>query len=398
MNKIGRNHIEAYITHLFFLRHQKNPPTSLIDKWKILPEERIDKELEGLYLSWNWSLIQGRKEEQDYLMTLNKVKETPPSIPVVDKSMRKIPRWIKLIIIGIPIVCILYISYQYYCFKHPNYLYALTNNIAIRDGNTNIVGRMDLYSRVVKNDSNSTVEKISMYGQSTEVFLIDGDEVEFNRVILDTSNFWGYLNSEAKSIGYVNASTVTQNVDEQKMHKQVFYNIKDNSIELKELKYAHRKIIVNCLRENRQLKKLQIAAPCREMNSGRKALGIIRQELVKDEKYCMIAKLDNGKYYRFLGDIKNDFYKEPEQVEYQYEDESDLSALEGDYLFKYNGKNFDIIDCSSLKRIGQSVNGNDGAIDHFVFFRPEPEVTPSSDSPVDLIDTIGSKLIDLLNL
>ncbi len=398
MNKIGKNHIESYISHLFFLRHQKNPPTALVEKWKSLPDERIDKELEGLYVSWSWSILQGKKEEQDFLLSLKKVDTNSPTSDSSIKSTRKIPRWIKFIGISLPIMFLLYLSYQYYSFKNPNYLYALTNNIAIRDGNTKIVGRMDLYSRVVKNDSNPTVEKIRMYGQSKEVFLIDGEEVAFNRVILDTNNFWGYLQSDENSIGYVNASTVTQEKDEQKMHKQVFYNIKDNNLELKELKFAHRKIIVNCLQENRQLKKLQIAAPCRESNSGRKALGIIRQELVKDEKYCLIAKLDNGKYYRFVGDIKNDFYKEPEQVEYQFEDESDLSALEGDYLFKFNGKTFDIIDCSTLQRVGQSVNGNDGAIDHFTFFRPEPAVTPSIDSPSDLIDTLGSKLIDLLNI
>lgn len=67
----------------------------------------------------------------------------------------------------------------------------MTNNIAVRDGNTNIVGRMDLYSRKVKSDSVASIERIRYCGHSTETFIIDGNEIEFNRVILDHTNFWG---------------------------------------------------------------------------------------------------------------------------------------------------------------------------------------------------------------
>ncbi|HPI55341.1 MAG TPA: hypothetical protein PLU10_11660 [Chitinophagaceae bacterium] len=395
MNKINQTTIAGYIHFLFKKKHGKEAPAELVAKWQSLTDEKIQQELQGLYASWSWSLAQGLQEENKFLQSLRPM-EVKSEKPLPDtKTKKSIPKWVKALMTLIPIFLGLYLTYQYYGYKNADYLYALTNNIAVRDGNTNIVGRMDLYSRKVKNDSVASIERIRFCGHSTETFIIDGNEIEFNRVILDTNNFWGYLTNNPSCVGYVNASTVTEEAEEQRLHKSVFYTIKDNADELRDLKYIQRKIMVNCIREKSSLKKLQIAAPCRD-NGGRRTLGILRQTLVENEKYCMIAKLSNGHYYRFLGDAKNEFYREPEIVQYKFEGDESTSELEGDYLFRYNGKSYDIIECQTGRKLGQSVNNNEGAVDYFEFIKPvEPE--PES-SPVEILfDSLGNQIMDIIN-
>ena len=395
MNTINQTTIAGYIQFLFQKKHGKDAPAELIAKWQQLSDAKIQQELQGLYASWSWPLAQGLQEENKFLQSIQ--PKVAPHVNTISPKVEKKswPKWLKTILTLIPIFLGLYLTYQYYSFKNADYLYALTNNIAVRDGNTNIVGRMDLYSRKVKSDSVASIERIRYCGHSTETFIIDGNEIEFNRVILDSTNFWGFLTNNPSSVGYVNASTVTEDAEEQRLHKSVFYTIKDNADELRDLKYIQRKIIVNCIREKNSLKKLQIAAPCRD-NGGRRTLGILRQTLVENEKYCMIAKLSNGHYYRFIGDTKNEFYKEPELVEYKFEGDESTSELDGDYLFRYNGKNYDIIDCQSGRKLGQSVNNNEGAVDYFEFIKPvEPE--PES-SPVEvLFDSLGNQIMDMIN-
>ena len=72
---INGSNILTYIKFLYQKKYEKVAPAQLLSQWRSVPEHQIQSELQKLYAHWQWSVQQGRKEEEAFIQLTQLVAE-----------------------------------------------------------------------------------------------------------------------------------------------------------------------------------------------------------------------------------------------------------------------------------------------------------------------------------
>ena len=114
-----------------------------------------------------------------------------------------------------------------------------------------------------------------------------------------------------------------------------------------------------------------------------KTYAILKQTIVENIKYVIIAGLSNGYYYRFEGDIKENTFAAPEKIEV-INNERDPVPLSGSYRFFNIGKSTYLYDCkANLPLSFEAIKDEKGKISAFRYKAPVDTATATGDDTLN---------------
>lgn len=341
------------------------PPAQLLEGWKALSNEEISTQLDGLFASWGLSDTDKKNEINAFFketLFTPKVKPAvavpepvpvlpppPPPVrpqaavmPVQRASKKKRSIWVAVAILAL---LALYTGYQYMNFSRASYIYTITDNVSVRNEAKEIVARLDLFE--VKSNIPS-YQKMKAVDDRIYYRGIDNTDKTYpcRKVLLDESSFLSYLLNRPNLFGYVNTNYVVDNVKEFNLYQTAFKEVKTNKSENADLKALYRKIIIGSMGLDPAMENKYIAIHASGIpRSAQDAtFAVIKQPVVDNVKYVIIAGLSDGFYYSFEGDIKNNNFNAPQKIMVVNADGQTL-ALSGNYRFMNKEDKIILYDC-----------------------------------------------------
>jgi hypothetical protein len=372
---INQSNIVAFIQHLYTLKNNTAAPTDLLQKWGALSNEEIPVQLQNLFAHWQFSTQQQSSITDAFLK-----QQQSNNKPAINSAIKKNV----LRVVGLAVlVPLIYIVYQYYVFANLTPMYAITNNVVIRNDTNAVVARLDL--QVPTKTDVPSFASVQALDNTVYDRIIDstGKAKPFLKVLIGKKDFTAFLWKKNIGIGYINRNYVTADAQEFEQYQTVFGQL--NPAEANALDLKFRKIIIGSLGFDNNLKS--------------KYSNIIKQEIIPNNRYAIIARLSDGFYYRFYGDLVENSFAKPKRIGYVENPTIDSDFLSGDLLFSYlpNKKKFCIYDCSGKNLNYYSIHDNQNRVMYFEQQLPEP--IPDSNFLLDIIDTIKSNIPQLnLNL
>jgi hypothetical protein len=287
-----------------------------------------------------------------------------------------------------------YVAYQFYLFNNLKNVYAITNNLSVRNDSNVVIGRMDLQPPTKVNvhsfESLKAVDD-DIYERSIDS---TGKPKKHRKVIIGSANFLKFLLHSNENIAFVNANFVTDSKQEFEQYKSVFGQL--NAEEANQLELRFRKVIIGSLGydENLQGKYIMDACASSSKDVRKKMTSILKQEIIANTRFAVIARLSDGYYYRFFGDLAENSFAKPKKIGIVENPESDADCLTGDLFFKYLPKEkvYSIYDCNGKSMNLYSVLDTQNRVMYF----KQPAIPHNFLE--DLIDTLKSKLPDISNL
>jgi hypothetical protein len=382
---ITQQNIIAFIKHLYALKHNAAAPENLLQKWSAVPNNDIANQLQLLFTHWGFSQQQQDSITQSFLLSQKKNMQSKNK----NYFLKKVIKPIIILAITIPLV---YTVYQYFLFRNLSTLYAITNNISIRNDSNTIVASMDLqappkldkisYAFVQALDNDVYERRIDSTGQICKVRKINIGAIPF-------SDFLFHRNL---NIGYVNQNFVTDNTADYEQFKIMFGQLSMQEANALDLRY--RKIIIGCIGFDPTLKGKYILSSCAFANNKlqKQFTSIIKQEVIANNRYVIIARLSDGYYYRFYGDLVENSFAKPKRIGYNPNPSMESEFLSGDILFKYipAKKQYAMFDCNGKALHYYSVLDNQNRIWYFEQQLPPPE--NNSNFLEQIMDTIKNNL------
>lgn len=339
------------------------PPAQLLEGWKALSNEEIGAQLDGLFTSWGLSEADKKNEINAFFKeTLFTPKVKPPEtapvpvlppppppvrpqsavIPVRGTTRKKRSLWVAAAILAL---LALYTGYQYMNFARASYIYTITDNVSVRNEAKEIVARLDLFE--VKSNIPS-YQKMKAVDDRIYYRGIDNTDKTYpcRKVLLDESSFLSYLFGRPNLFGYVNTNYVVDNVKEFNLYQTAFKEVKTNKSENADLKALYRKIIIGSMGLDPAMenKYITIHAGGIPRSVQDATFAVIKQPVVENVKYVIIAGLSDGFYYSFEGDIKNNNFNAPQKI-MVVNAEGQTLALSGNYRFMNKDNKIILYDC-----------------------------------------------------
>lgn len=360
---IVQNNIADFITFLFKKRKNQVPPAQLLEGWKALSNEEIAVQLDGLFASWGLGETEKKQEINAFFKeTLFTPKVNTPAPPPVlppppppvqtrqqvalpqsrGSSKKKRSLWIAS---GIFVLLALYTGYQYMNYSRASYIYTITDNVSVRNEAKEIVARLDLFE--VKSNIPS-YQKMKAVDDRIYYRAIDNTDKTYpcRKVLLQESSFLSYLFNRPGLFGYVNTNYVVDNVKEFNLYQTAFKEVKTNKSENADLKALYRKIIIGSMSldgdmENKYISIHAGGIPRSVLDA---TFAVIKQPVVENVKYVIIAGMSDGYYYSFEGDIKNNNFSPPQKI-MVINTEGQTVALSGNYRFMNKDNKIILYDC-----------------------------------------------------
>lgn len=360
---IAQNNIAEFITYLFRKRKNQEPPAALLEGWKALSNEEIEIQLDGLFASWGLGEAEKKQEINAFFketLFAAKPKVIPqttaqpplppppvrpqPAVPVAPPQRRTKRRslWIVLVIV---LLLAGYTGYQYTNYARASYIYTITDNVSVRNDAKEIVARLDLFE--VKSNIPS-YQKMKAVDDKIYYRAIDNTDKTYpcRKVLLQEGNFFSYLFNRSGLFGYVNTNYVVDNVKEFNLYQTAFKEVKTNKAENADLKALYRKIIIGSMSLDGDManKYIAIHAAGIPKSALDASFAVIKQPVVENVKYVIIAGMSDGYYYSFEGDIKNNNFKAPEKI-MVINAEGQTLPLSGNYRFMNKDDKIILYDC-----------------------------------------------------
>jgi hypothetical protein len=390
---INKNNISTYIRFLYKIKNGSEAPDALINKWSALNDEEIKSNLTQLYAHWNFSAEKIRETESLFAGSFIKPVTAPPAFtpppvkpetktvqPPARKKKSLIPL-LSLILIPVLFCAVCYTGYQYYQFQKMHTIYTLTQNVSIRDEQGKTIGNFAL----LPNSQSKTYTELIALNTAIYPLSIDSTskKYDFRKVLFEKPGFLAFLKKDYE-YGYVNANYVIEDKEQFDDYKRIFG--KFQGLDNNRLKLAQRKIIYQILKKSKRYRNSYLLSACK--NSNKKFAGFLSNEIVENTRYQIIAKLEDGYYYSFVGDLNSEAYQEPERVQL---DGSDCNA---DFLFRYISaeSGFKIYNCNGAVQNIKCIYDDDKMISAF-----ETEAAPEPDYIQPIFDSIGDAINDIVN-
>jgi hypothetical protein len=383
---INQKNILAFVQYLYLQKYQTDAPQALLDKWAKLSDAEIKTNLAALFTSWQYSNAQAEQETNNWLQQQSKTT-SKPNIEVVT-STSKWWRWPLLILIFAPIT---YFSIKYLQFSSLSKVYAITDNITVRDIAGKSIYRMDLIPSTTNTQPSSSFLTASDDVVYEKTLDSSGKVRQYRKVIYPEVSFMDYALGNSTE-AYVNANLVTTNIKEYEKYKNVFKGLSHSEGKALELKY--RKVIVGCLELMPQTQGLYAMTSCLNQKAGKGFSNFIMLELQKDAMYEVIARMSDGYYYKFTGNLRANSFVKPRRIGFIANASADDELMKGDYLFKQYAKDktVKLFTCDGKTADYTSVADSYGGIDYFNY-TPTVTEAPSTDF-IDVIKDAGSDVID----
>lgn len=411
MNQIPKEYIVPFIAQLYKERKHEDAPAALLYNWSQVPDNEIDNKLSQLFQHWGMS---DREKSLAIDRFLDKVMAKPSAatlesnIPVQkptatdfiseesiarpytaanNYSERKRVSPFVWILVFVIFAIGGFLGVRYMQYASLSYVYAITENITVRDAKGNAVARMDLYE---KSDPQATSYSM-LRAMDDKVYYMQyaGMDKEYpnRKVMMDSVGFWDYLFKGNEIAHYVNTNYVVNDKAEFDLYQTVFSDVKKLQSDNKNLVAVQRKVIVGSMAKDPLFKNKFISTNQKGMPTNQlpKTQSIIVQELKANQHYVIVAGLDDGNYYRFEGDIKSNDYKAP-QLMYKVKD-GNKEPLNGQYRFGKVANVWALYDVKIKTLTHYEIRQDaDNKYAYFEYNEPEPI---SISNPIDsLIDTI----------
>jgi hypothetical protein len=403
---INQNNISSFINYLHIIRNGSPATDELRNKWNQLSNDEIRIQLNNLFDSWQIDANTRANHISNFLQQEQSTTTAanPPQQKIAEQSTTpkiKSSRNYAPIIFLIVLMPVLYIAYQYFLFKNLKPIYAITNNLSVRNENNEIIGRMDLQSPEKTDVPSYSYDDI--YERDIDS---SGKLKKHRKVMLCEKQFMDFLLKKQECIAYVNANYITNSQDEYEKYKTVFGQLGDADANDLELKF--RKIIVGSLQFDKGNLENKYLAPTvlnQRKDLRKKFSGFIKQEIIANNSFVVVAKMSDGYYYKFFGDLATNEYAAPQRLGYVEKPITDEESLMGDYLFRYNTKekNFSLFDKNGQDLHCSSVHDSRNIISYFMLNVEEENVEGIIDQGAELIDdvkqaieNIGDKALDAI--
>ncbi|MCC7030183.1 MAG: hypothetical protein IT257_07755 [Chitinophagaceae bacterium] len=391
---INKNNISTYIRFLYKMKNGGEAPEQLIHKWSSLQENEIHSNLSQLYTHWNFSADKIKETESLFAQSFIKPVSSPPAFipspvkaaPAAVKTTATTPKksfvWpLMLLLIAGMLCCLVYLGYQYYQFQKMHTIYTLTQNVSIRDEQGKTIGNFAL----LPNSQSKTYTELIALNNDIYPLSIDSSskKYDFRKVLFQKTGFLSFIKKDYE-YGFVNANYVIEDKEQFDEYKRIFG--KFQGIDNSRFKLSQRKIIYEILKNSKKFRNSYLLSSCK--NSNKKFAGFLSNEIVENTRYQIIAKLEDGYYYSFVGDLNSEAYSEPERIQL---DGSDCNA---DFLFRYlsSESGFKIYNCNGALQNIKCIYDDDKMISSF-----ETEEAPEPDYIQPIFDSIGDAINDIVN-
>lgn len=195
-----------------------------------------------------------------------------------------------------------YVGYEFYEYQKLGTVYALSNELIIRDSSKKdgkFMGSADLFGKNM--DKNNvevpTTSELKLYSNALQS--------GYYKVIVSDTPFFSYLFNINE--GYVYSKYFTTDKKKQDLYKAIFEPIKDNYYELKHLEFAYRTMIVNAIDNTPSMKGLVLKESCDIQPLTAKKMPLcIGQDQNKDRTvFHALVQLSDENYYSIMA---NGFY------------------------------------------------------------------------------------------
>jgi len=386
--KINSGNITDFISYLFWKRKHEAPSNELLNSWRGLSDTDIKEHLEILFQNWGYDDEAREKGIEDFL----KSQKRPDNDFILEKEIRKtttvpifdIPQHSQyqsddyqeeheyleskkkytVIIISSILVVLLAVSgyflYQFVHFKNLNYVYVLTDNVAVRDKNGKLIARMDVYG----NPANNSFSFLRALDNKDYEIEVDGQKYDYRKVLLDSVNFVDFLFHKSDKTSFVNTNYVTNNKNDFQKYREVFKNINNNQKESNKLTSPYRKVIIGSLSQNTRFKDLYLENTC---NSNDKTLSsIIQYQIPNSSVMVVVAKLSDGQYYLLSGNNESQVYEEPRPIYFKTPFVSEMKLLKDqDFIFKQTNNSYFLYKCNGSDTEYYAVLDGTGKVKYF---------------------------------
>ncbi|HTO14510.1 MAG TPA: hypothetical protein VLZ83_02015 [Edaphocola sp.] len=367
MNSINEGNILDFINYLYKNNLERSPNQEELDSWAKLNSEEISDYLNQLFEKWGFTDENINQELEGFFQTQESFENKRSQEELVDEGLdnqeteefinsdevqeevpysyepekRKSYKWLWLFIL--PIIGIsAYVIYKFQSFKQLNYLYVTTDNVAIRDFNGNIVGKMDIFP------SKNSVSFLRTTGLETYPFEVKNKQYQYRQVLTDSTTFMDFLLNKKESFAYVNENYVIDNKENFIIYRNVFKSINNSKNENNNLTSKYRKTIVGSLKLIPELQEFFLINSC---NNNDKNYTSILKVQSKNNTYQVVAQLSNGKYYLFTGQPDNNIFNIPEPFKFKVNGSSELTTFDNEgMLFKKENGAYFIYDCNKNAR------------------------------------------------
>jgi hypothetical protein len=404
---ITSSNIVEYINYIHKLRNKSEAPNELIEKWKLVPAHELAIRLNQLYDSWNYTNIQREQIVQDFLRYQRVVQpkstqiQNPVSIKNVSKKRSSLKAWIFTLIASGIIIGTCYVMYNYFIYCRLHYVYTLTERVAIRNEMQEQVGTMDLNATT----NGSSFQRLLVADNTIYHKPIDstGKLYDHRKVFLKYLSFIDYLRNDETTYGYVNAKFVVDSKAEFELYRRIFGQLSPS--DNKRLQLKHRKVIAKSMEFDNSLKNLYLLSSCKSANEKvrKNNLSILVNELIPDNKYEIIARLSDGFYYQFIGDILSESYTKPRKIGFVVEPNREDEYVKGDYLFRYvsKEKRFVLTNCQGNILPYKAILNTEGVILYFekqiIQENPLQPIEEFGESAIDIINTVGDAINKIIH-
>ncbi len=380
---INKNTIGQYINFLHLKKNGTPASPALMQKWSALSDADIATQLQHFYTNSGYSKEHVAIYEKQFAATLNNVNE-PIKTPTQSSTINKVAKkgnygvLIKLLA-AILIIAGIYVGGMYYNFKNYKYIYAITDNITVRNSDGDTVTNMSI--KPISNEFAS----LRVVDKEQYAMVIDNTNKPklHRKVIVQDGDFIKYLFNKKQCLGYVNINFVVDSKAELDKYLAVFKAMDGKQTSMLELRF--KKVIVNSINLYAPIKDLYVLPGCTPTNR-KKFLPLIKTKLIAENDYMVVAQLSDGYYYIFSGDLSNNKYKTPRRVNLKGGSLNE-TELNGNKLFAYNSKDktFSIFDCSGNALGYTAVLNADYTIDYF------ESIAPTEDTFFDnIIDGVNN--------
>lgn len=405
---INKDNIVRFIAQLYLEKKGKEAPQELLNSWANLNNEDIIRNLSGLFESWGMSEQEKNSVVEKFLsaehyrfqnVKVASVSDIPRVSPVdsrVDphhssKKLTKKRSLLTLILILPFAILAAFVAYKYIAFNALSRVYAITQNIAIRNSEGQMVGRMDLYA-------DSQLQSVSsLRALDKEVYYIqpEGSNKEFpsRKLIADTLAFRDYLFNRTVEL-FVNVNYLVDDKREYNLYANAFQDIqnveKDNSL----LNASIRKIIVGSMVITQEMEDKFIPTFSEGLNKNILSItsNMIIQSFNSDQEYVIIAPLNDGNYYKFEGDLKTNKFKPLTQISL-IDENKNVQPLTGPYRFIQSEGVWKLYDVNSKSSTHFELKkDSNGRFAHFEF-TPTYEISTQP----NLINSITDAINEIFN-
>lgn len=351
MNSINKENIIPFIAQLYRERKQAEAPQALLESWAHLPDEEIDRNLAGLFESWGMGQAERERAIDRFLASRRSpiMPQTSGTTDTQPTSRKSTPIWVW----GFVALVLLvggYFGFQYIQYASLDRVYAITENIMIRDAQGKEAARMDLFPKT--QSAFKSYNSLRVLDSEIHFVQPQGSDKEYptRRVLLDEATFSDFLFRKDESAHFVNINYIVNDKREFDLYQNAFKELQEVPSDNAGLLAAYRKVIVGSMVQQSDLQGRHLLARAQNLNTTlqKNTSSYVLIENQKGKLYTIIAGLDDGKYYRFAGDISTNTFLKPEPVMVQTPD-GQVGELTGNYRFVKNGNEWKLFNTDDKK-------------------------------------------------